>query len=298
MSPKSFDVPVPGGRLAVFELSAGAPGAPVVLAAHGITGNSRSWVAVAHALGQRAQLLAVDLRGRGSSRDVPAPYGLRAHADDLIAVLDARGIERAVITGHSLGAYIVARLAADDPDRASAVVLVDGGLRIPGSEGVDPEAFTQAFLGLALARLRMRFKTAAAYEAWWRQHPAIAGSDVSDEDLSAFAGHDLVGEPPELRSSVSEDAVRADATDLFAQDEAAARLSVPATLLCAPFGLRGEPSPMQPIELADAWAANDSERRRAVLVPDVNHYTITLGRSGADAVAEALLEAAGAPAGR
>jgi pimeloyl-ACP methyl ester carboxylesterase len=298
LSPRSFEVDVPGGRLAVFELSQGAPGAPVVLAAHGITGNSHSWTAVARALRDRARLLAVDLRGRGDSRAVPGPYGLRAHADDLIAVLDAEGIERAVIAGHSLGAYIVARLAADDPQRAGAVVLVDGGLRIPGSEGVDPEAFTNAFLGLTLARLQMRFESEQAYEAWWREHPAIAGSDVSDDDLAAYARHDLVGETPELRSSVSEDAVRADATDLFQQDEASARLAVPATLLCAPFGLRGEPSPMQPIELAEAWAANDPDRRRAVLVPDVNHYTITLGGAGARAVAGALLEAAGAPASR
>jgi pimeloyl-ACP methyl ester carboxylesterase len=293
LSPTRFDVEVAGGHLAVFALSRGAPGAPVVVAAHGITGNSHSWLAVADALGDQARLLAVDLRGRGESRELPGPYGQRAHANDLIAVLDAVG-EQAIITGHSMGAWVVSRLVADNPERATAVVLVDGGLRIPGSEGVDPQAFTDAFLGVTLARLQMRFESPEAYEAWWREHPAFAGSDVSDAVLAAYARHDLVGQPPELRSSVTEESVRADAADLFEQDEASARLSVPTSLLCAPFGLRGEPSPMQPIELAEAWAADDPDRRRAILVPGVNHYTITLGRAGAQTVAGALLESAGA----
>jgi lipase len=46
-----------------------------------------------------------------------------------------------------------------------------------------------------------------------------------------------------------------------------------------------DPNPMQPLELVRAWAAEDPERRRAFQVPDVNHYTITLGAAGAAAVA-------------
>jgi hypothetical protein len=42
---------------------------------------------------------------------------------------------------------------------------------------------------------------------------------------------------------------------------------------------------MQPLELARAWAAERTELREAVLVPDVNHYTITLGGRGAAQVA-------------
>jgi pimeloyl-ACP methyl ester carboxylesterase len=259
-----------------------------VVAVHGITSSSRSWIAVARELDRRATLVAVDLRGRGESSSLPGPYGLSAHARDVLAVVDALGLERAVLAGHSLGGYVVARLAADHPERASAVVLVDGGLRIPGTEGVDPQAFLDAFLGPAVGRLRMRFASREAYHDFWRAHPALSGDDVDDADVVTYADYDLVGEAPELRSCVSEDAVRADATDLFEQGDDAARLSVPATLLVAPRGLQDDPRPMQPLALAREWEAGAPRLRRAIEVEDVNHYTIVLGDRGARTVADAL----------
>jgi len=45
-------------------------------------------------------------------------------------VLEHARVERAVLAGHSMGAYAVARLAADHPERAAAVVLVDGGIAV------------------------------------------------------------------------------------------------------------------------------------------------------------------------
>ncbi len=275
----------------MFELGDAGPDAPSVLAVHGITGNSHSWIAVARALAGRARLLAVDLRGRGASAGLPGPYGLSAHAGDLISVLDQLDLERSVVTGHSLGAYIVAWLGAESPQRVVEAVLVDGGLRIPGIATGDPREAVAGFLGPTLERLRMRFETPAAYRDWWRAHPAFDGSDIAGEDLAAYLDHDLVGQPPELRSGVVEEVVYADGVDLLSRDERAADLAVPATLLCAPYGLRGEPSPMQPFELAEAWAAGKPEMREAILVPGANHYTITLGRQGAQAVAGALARA-------
>jgi hypothetical protein len=52
-----------------------------------------------------------------------------------------------------------------------------------------------------------------------------------------------------------------------------------------------DPNPMQPFEVARAWAAADRSLREAVLVPDVNHYTITLGARGAAVVANAIATA-------
>lgn len=292
MSARRLDLGAAGETVAAFRLSEAREGAPVVVAVHGITSNSRAWIAVARELGQAVALVAVDLRGRGASNEFGGPYGMAAHARDLLAVLDALGLERPVLAGHSLGAYVVARLAAEHPDRVGALVLVDGGLRIPGTEQVEPQAFLDAFLGPAVARLTMRFESRDAYRAWWRAHPAIANGDVADADLAVYADHDLVGGEPELRSSVSEDAVRADAADLFALGSDAAALTAPATLLVAPRGLQDDPHPMQPLALAREWAAGSPELRRATEVPDVNHYTIVLGAAGAKAVARAISAAA------
>ena len=55
--------------------------------------------------------------------------------------------------------------------------------------------------------------------------------------------------------------------------------------LCAPRGLQNEPNPMQPLELVREWEAQAPESRRGLQVPDVNHYTIAVGRRGAEAVA-------------
>ena len=97
-----------------------------------------------------------------------------------------------------------------------------------------------------------------------------------------------MGEPPELRSAVNEMAVRADIEGASEFGLAADRLAVRATLLCAPRGLLNDPHPMQPLALAQAWAARAPTQREAMLVDGVNHYTITLGSKGARAVAGAV----------
>lgn len=276
---------VQGGSLACFALGSGGP---PVLAVHGITSTSATWRPTQRALGDRAALIAVDLRGRGASHALPPPFGLDAHVEDLLAVMDSLGWSRAVLMGHSMGAYIVSRLGARHPERAASVVLVDGGLAVgppPGSEPVDLDGA----LGPALARLRMRFPSRAAYLDWWRQHPALAGQDIADEDLEAYANHDLVGVEPELRSSVSEEAVRADGADIMTGGGPADQLAVPAKLLVAPRGLLDEPRPFQPPELVRQWAAASPDRRAAIEVPDTNHYTLALGARGAAAVADAAL---------
>ncbi len=279
-------VKVAGGSLNVARLRAGGD-APVVIAVHGITSSSRAWPAVARALDGRATLFAVDLRGRGESRGLPGPYGLAAHVEDLLAVLDAAGLDRAVLVGHSLGAYVVARFAVEHPERVRAILMVDGGLEIPGAAGVEPQVFAEALLGPALARLQMRFESDRAYYEWWRTHPALGGSEVADADLFAYAAHDLVGEPPDLRPGISADAVRADVLGLV-DTRYAHELVVPARMLVAPRGLADEPSPMQPLAEAEAWVQEDPVRRTAELVPDVNHYTITIGRAGAERVADEI----------
>jgi pimeloyl-ACP methyl ester carboxylesterase len=298
-----LDVPVAGGALATFRLGTASGDAPLVLAIHGITSTSRAWLATARALGARTPrqatpasgrspaLIAVDLRGRGRSNGLPGPFGVAVHVADMVAVLDHLGLERAVVVGHSLGAYIAAALATIHPERVSSVVLVDGGLRIPESEGVDPEAFLAAFLGPTITRLRMTFPDRETYRAWWARHPAFAGSDIAPEDLAAYADHDLVGEPPQMRSSVNPQVVRDDGVDLFDCGPAES-LGLPATFLCAPRGMVNDPNPMQPVSDVNAWVAADPERRRGIQVPDVNHYTIAFGLRGASAVAAEIERAA------
>jgi pimeloyl-ACP methyl ester carboxylesterase len=215
---------------------------------------------------------------------------MAAHAADLIAVLDHLGVEQSVMAGHSMGAYVVARLAVDHPERCAAAVLVDGGLTLPGSEGADPDTFLDAFLGPAVARLSMTFADRDAYRGFWHAHPAFAAADagVSDDDLDAYANHDLVGSPPELRSSVNAAAVRGDGREIHAIGDAAHRLAVPASLLRADRGLLNEPNPMVPADYAKQWLEEDPQRRTVAEVSATNHYSILMGK-GAPTVADTIV---------
>ena len=139
----TLDVPVAGGRLRLA--LAGPPSGPIVLAVHDLAGSHADWAEVAERLAGDVALLAPDLRGRGDSAGLPGPFGVSAHVEDLVAVLDHAGAVGATVVGHGLGAVVAARLAAMRPERASAVVLVDPVLPEPGHDppdapGADAEA--------------------------------------------------------------------------------------------------------------------------------------------------------------
>jgi lipase len=295
-----LDVPVAGGSLHVATTGPLGDG-PVALCVHGITSSSRAWSLVApHLESAGVAVAAVDLRGRGASNGLPGPYGLAAHVADLVAVLDHLGVERVVVVGHSMGAYVAARLAAaDHGDRVAAVVLVDGGLPLPPPPpdlDADPQATLDALLGPAIARLRQTFASEEDYVAFWRAHPAFAGPGEWGPAVEAYARYDLTGEPPALRSRAVEDAVRADGAELVLDEPghvAALRaLRCPTALLRAPAGLLGSPPPFLPEDLAAAAAAEVPSLEVAT-VDGTNHYTITLAEPGAGTVAATAARLAG-----
>jgi len=290
----SLAVPVSGGSLHVGVAGPppGTPGVPVVLAVHGITGSHRSWAPAARHLGGAVTVLAPDLRGRGDSAGVGGPYGMAAHVEDLIAVLDHAGCGRATLAGHSMGAYIVARFAASAPDRLSAAVLVDGGLPLPVPPDVDADTLLEAVLGPSLGRLRMTFPSVEVYRDCWRGHPAFARAEFT-EDIIDYVDYDLA--PPEsgregetaYRSRVSEAAVRADGRDLLDGDagrKALESLAEPSVLLWAARGLQNEARPLLPAETI-AEARSVLPHLDVVEVLDTNHYLILLGDREAGVVA-------------
>jgi pimeloyl-ACP methyl ester carboxylesterase len=283
----SFDVPVSGGSLHVGRWG---DANHVVVAAHGITGNHRSWQGVARALGDDVSLVAPDLRGRGLSNKLPGPFGMRAHADDLIAVLDHLQLDEAVLAGHSMGAYVATTAATVDPERWSQVVLVDGGVALPLPRDVDPDAMLAGVLGPALTRLEMTFADRASYLKFWRTHPALEEPGAWNEDTEAWLDHDSVITEEGLRSSAALEAVRYDGTELLVDGEvrhALFDLTQPTVLLRAPRGLLNQVPPLLPDELLDPLRSQWPVRLE-MLVENTNHYSILLAPRGTRVVASHL----------
>ena len=301
-SPETFSVPVAGGDLLVARWDAG-PDAPVVLAPHGITASHTSWPYVAAALrNDRVTLVAPDLRGRGASAHLPGPYGMAAHADDLVAILDHLGLERAVIAGHSMGAFVATTAGVRHPDRVQSLVLIDGGVPLPMPPGLDVDQILTAVIGPAMDRLSMTFESREAYRDFWKAHPAFADDKGAwNEVAEAYVDYDLTGTEPELRSRVSADAVRADATDTLVDDTATTaleHLTCPVTLVWAPRGLQNQTPGLYTAEVVADLHARFGDRFDDVLVEDVNHYTITLLPRGAEAVADVIRRHASTTSGR
>lgn len=97
---------------------------------HGAGEDRRMWDRQVAALGAAHRVLAVDLPGRGERLDVPAARTLADRARDVLAQMDAAGMDRAVVVGHSMGGAVALLLALDHPARVAGLVLVCTGARL------------------------------------------------------------------------------------------------------------------------------------------------------------------------
>jgi len=97
-------IDLPAGRFHYLSWGAERTELPSVLLLHGITSSAQSWVRVGPALAGRYRVYALDQRGHGESiKPVAGAYSLRQSADDAIAFIEALGLERPVVIGHSWG---------------------------------------------------------------------------------------------------------------------------------------------------------------------------------------------------
>ncbi len=271
-------------------------GTPVV-AVHALTGSSLSFGGVAERLAGRQPLLAFDLRGRGDSDKPSGPYGILQHACDLDLALSRMGIDRPVVVGHSMGAYVAAALAAFRPGRVAGVLLLDGGQPQPLPH-TDPDAALERILGPVLARLRLSFSNPGAYLDYWRGLPYFRHADGRSgwgRWVEAFLADDLADTGDRrFRPKADEVAVRADFADMSRPVPVEARLRIlagqriPVVMVRAERGLT---SVDPPVVSDDALGQIRSILPGVVehTVADTTHYTVLLGDPGASTVADLLV---------
>jgi 3-oxoadipate enol-lactonase len=115
-----------GARIDVRVDGRGDERAVVLL--HGFPLTKAIWESQAAALAQTARVLLPDLRGAGASSVPPGPYLMERLAADVAILLDALGIERVALVGHSMGGYVALAFARMFSERVTRLALVSSRL--------------------------------------------------------------------------------------------------------------------------------------------------------------------------
>src|SRR5260370_1574028 len=109
---------------ATFHVARSGQGRPLLLL-HGWREFWLTWEPVMTRLADRFQLIAPDLRGFGDSDKPIGPFGPPDHAADMLALLDALGIDQVGVVGHDVGGAVMQPLARTAPKRIAVLFFFD-----------------------------------------------------------------------------------------------------------------------------------------------------------------------------
>ena len=123
--PRTETVEVDGRTLRFLRLGEDTGGDPAVLL-HGFGGDLNNWLFNQGALAARRTVYALDLPGHGGSSKQVASGDLEEFRGILAGFLDAAGIEKAHLVGHSMGGAIALDFALNHPGRVASLVLIAG----------------------------------------------------------------------------------------------------------------------------------------------------------------------------
>ncbi len=258
-----------------------------VLALHGITAQHRAFNAVARYLRHPDGIIALDLRGRGDSeKPSSGNYGLDEHARDVIRTLDYLGIERGVLVGHSMGAFVALHAALSYPGRVRALVLLDGGW--PRVEEPDEEESAAIEEGLerAFRRLDMVFGTPEDYLNFWFPDQNLTLEDLPP-DLADYYLYDLEEVEGGFNPKASRDAAEEDAASVSSESPTAVELEgvgCPIALVRAAEGFFPGSEPLISDETREVLAKALNLRSEQRL-NGANHYTMLFGESAREIAA-------------
>ncbi len=172
--------------VAVHHVVTGPADAPVVVLSNSLGSTMSMWDAQAADLAERFRVVRYDTRGHGGSPTPQGPYDIDDLADDVVALLDTLGVERAHFVGLSLGGMTGMRLAARNPERVDRlVVLCTGAQLTPSSAWRDRAATVRAQGSVAVAE--------AVVQRWFTPAYLEANPDVRRECESTVAATSAEG---------------------------------------------------------------------------------------------------------
>lgn len=110
----------------------GTPGRPSIVLLHGFQSNAHTWDTFSQAMANTYHVLALDQRGHGDTDWAPdGDYTPDAFIRDIVGFIDALNVVPTILVGHSMGGRHAAMVAADYPDKATKVVIVDTPAEMP-----------------------------------------------------------------------------------------------------------------------------------------------------------------------
>lgn len=128
------EIPAPGVTLHALERN--PQGSPVLLFLHGYLDHCRGFDWLVEALPRSFRTIALDFRGQGRSGHLPGGlYHLTDYLADVEFALDACGVDRVHLVGHSLGGTVALLYAAARPARAITVTAIESLGPPPGAGG-------------------------------------------------------------------------------------------------------------------------------------------------------------------
>jgi pimeloyl-ACP methyl ester carboxylesterase len=181
-----------------FHVAEAGSGEPIVLL-HGWPQHWWAWRKVVPLLAPQARVVMPDLRGFGWSDAPPDGYDKPTMADDMLAVLDALGLERVTIVGHDWGGWIAVLACMKAPERFERLLAL--GISPPFGRP-SPRALLDAWrfgYMLAIAAPEAGERLVSSERFVRTMLHARAGA-FSDDDLRAFA--EVLAEPARARASV------------------------------------------------------------------------------------------------
>jgi 2-hydroxy-6-oxonona-2,4-dienedioate hydrolase len=145
---------------------AGNTDAPALLLLHGTGGHWETFAPNLTALSEHFHCIAIDMVGNGFSEKPDHDYEIPVYVRQVLAVLDAFGVQRAHVAGMSLGAWVAARLAIDAPERVDRMILMSPAGMVATASN--------------MARIRAE-RTRAVQEADWASIKAMFDHLMADE---------------------------------------------------------------------------------------------------------------------
>jgi pimeloyl-ACP methyl ester carboxylesterase len=144
----------------------GGEGDPLLLV-HGLGGSTENWCELLPAAAARYRVVAVDLPGHAGSVGLPRGATTSDFADAVAGVLDAEGVERALVAGHSFGGLVALRLAESRPELVRGLLLASPAGITSATRAAEAAVLTAATLrpGRYVAPLRHRL----AARHWYRR---------------------------------------------------------------------------------------------------------------------------------